>query len=524
MNTRHPKNQASDQAQLVVEYIDNQVRKSLSQKLPLGTIFRHTKTRHGHRLDFFNRPNRKSLATLTCENHHYRLTGFPSTTYNEPIRNLHIAINDLVREVQSKHRHNILSAARHKFSPTKLDMALTDPAVKAHHTVAKLARQLAHASFTRFQTQDGQTRPASLTNYYRHVDQLVRQDIPDAQVMELANQIYQSSWAPTFHQYNTTLLNFKAFQQINEHSPAVIQLFLMWLTTPPKIEADDEIPEPLDHGSAADIIRALRYHTGFTDAQWSYLSSLSTAPRNDRDNTINLELTRAALELMVRTNSPHSQHHNFITHPAIIAQWQHAQNTRWNCGDADQEFTNILTAHINTKESHPDNNLHNILDAFSFHISHQLPWTKSNLEGYTARSTRFHRTITEHKTLMKAANIGREDWDSALAETQLGDFRINPVVNPEVLTSIGRTMHNCLDTYTYRCQSGQVRVFTITPKDDDILMGVFAITADHTMRWYPLQLELYGEHDQSIVDTIKSLPLQAAQLYTQQQPLPDIAA
>lgn len=88
-------------------------------------------------------------------------------------------------------------------------------------------------------------------------------------------------------------------------------------------------------------------------------------------------------------------------------------------------------------------------------------------------------------------------WESALAECEIGDFRIVPLTTSRLLRAEGRAMHHCVGNYDELCHQGRARVFSMQD-----LVGRRIATASLIWRddyWHIDQIK--GAHNAEVLES-----------------------
>lgn len=155
-----------------------------------------------------------------------------------------------------------------------------------------------------------------------------------------------------------------------------------------------------------------------------------------------------------------------------------------------------------------------------------------NLQGIQIRSTtwngivqasnRWHRQLRREEMLHQW-NMTIEQrqgwyhaWDSAIAETQVGEYTVTPLTDEKQLLQESTAMDHCVFDYASTCAKGQSRIFSITAHGQRIATS--QIRQDTSNNWRVAQTR--GPHNDPVPRDIERLMKQVLNLYQQEYDKP----
>ena len=106
--------------------------------------------------------------------------------------------------------------------------------------------------------------------------------------------------------------------------------------------------------------------------------------------------------------------------------------------------------------------LHNVADAFRWHVEQELPWPRATWRQYQQRSRRWHDNRVRQARERHKQEIAQAVWTSEVTELKIGNTTATAITSATRLAEMGAAMRNCLDSYWRRCLGGTSRIFVLS--------------------------------------------------------------
>ena len=281
------------------------------------------------------------------------------------------------------------------------------------------------------------------------INDVLRKRLLDPRALHLAEAIRQQTsgrWDHvTFQQYNRTLLNLEAFDELFQEAPHILIL-----------HEKEWGQDPLRVGNAGQIAARVRKALDLPPMGWK----LFTRCGSPRHRWTTLHDMTLAYRVLAQANRPDAPEET-VRRIAAMDSHHRFNHGGWDHGDPQAAWVHIINQALAEDRSNIPTHLALISDTLRHHVVNQLPWGRTDWDSYVRRADRWH----EEQTRKRLQDGRTERWESALGPTRAGEFDAAPVTTGGELIDLGASMKNCLGSYVQHCAAGTDRIFTLHQED-----------------------------------------------------------
>ena len=320
----------------------------------------------------------------------------------------------------------------------------------------------------------------------------------------------------TVREYNEAALNHGPITALQETAPPIAQLYIERVVTSYRSK-----PEPAGHHG--EILARTKRFMNMPPSHWKQLCRLAEMCP-EVTGTRTPENLRVICHALTDVNRPEATAEKLRHITQAINHHDFYRDALWDHGDPWKPWIALLNQYLrNDLPGEPNHrNFDRIADALRAHIQDQGTWGPGDWATLLARSERWHDHIRARPAWSVPAEAMAASWESSLPETTIDDFVFTPVTTGKELSTLGRTMGNCLATFWGRCQSGHSRIFTIREPGGRKHTAAVEIQK-HGNTWERGQLE--GHHRSRVSDAMKeataALPGKYQKVHGKSEKLPE---
>ena len=312
------------------------------------------------------------------------------------------------------------------------------------------------------------------------------------------------------HQYNDMAMNADVYEETWLICPSVGRYYM------DNMFMRDQAPQRL--ASTGDMMTAVQEDTGLTGSAWRWMLRMEGRWSGQAKHKRQLA---PVCELLHEANRRDSDPYRVIAVSSMALdveifrrEAQQGDDRRW------KGATRAVNRFLERSEIWTDRearDLRHVVDAIR--SAEGINWGPGTWDEMTRRAERIvQRDRDMRQAALAQGPQARERWESRLGETDIGQYRFEPVTSAEGLAAWGRVMRNCLGMYGDRCAEGRNRIFVIRRPGETEPVGAVEL-AKSSGSWRTIQIE--GPGRRAVPEDARAACGQLAVMYERADPIDD---